>query len=345
MAGGIGSRFWPESTPEKPKQFLDLLGTGKSLLQQTYERIARIMPHEQIFILTAERYKTQILEQLPQLVPDQLICEPVQRNTAPCNLIGALKIKALHQDAKILVAPTDHLINDEIAFKKDIIWAFEQANDTNLITFGIQPKHPATGYGYIQTEKKSRIAAAVSFTEKPDKKLATRYVASGNYLWNSGIFVWSVTAILNAFQRFEPQMFAAMTPPNHDWQSKSDQEFINKEFSKLTNISIDYAILERSEFVQVIQATFDWNDLGSWSALHEEMPKDTLDNASIYANMFVDESHGNLVKTQSGKKVLLVGLQNYIVVENETTLAIVPKSKDQDIKQLSAAAQQIWDKC
>jgi len=344
MAGGIGSRFWPESTPEQPKQFLDLFNVGRSLLQQTYERIRLIVPHEHIYILTAAEYKEQIRQHLPDLLPEQIICEPIQRNTAPCNLVGALKIHALNPEAKILVAPTDHLIHDTAAFKTDVTQAFELTNDNNLITFGVQPEYPATGYGYIQRNDKNQMSTVVTFKEKPSYALANQYVQSGNYLWNAGIFVWSTKAILSAFKKFEPQMFAAMTPTNHVWQSSSDQDFIDREFSKLTNISIDYAILERSNSVYVIQASFDWNDLGSWSALYKEMEKDIHGNVSIQGDLFADSSKNNLIKTQPGKKVLLVGLEDYIVLEKEDTLVIVPKSKDQLFKQYSKAAQKHWDK-
>ena len=344
MAGGIGSRFWPDSTPEKPKQFLDLMGWGSSLLQQTFERVVEIVPTAQIFVLTAAPYREQILEQLPDLSPEQLICEPVQRNTAPCNLIGALKIKALNPEAKMLVVPTDHLIQDQQAFARDIRWAFEHANDTNLITFGVTPQYPATGYGYIKRAEQGKMAAVVSFTEKPNEQLAKTYLQTGKHLWNTGIFVWSAQAILNAFEMYAPDMYAAMHTKDHLWNTESDQAFIDTVFPSLTSISIDYAILENSNSVCVIQAEFDWNDLGSWRALYDEMDKDVNGNVSINAHLFSQTSSGNLIKTQSGKKVMLVGLENYIVVENESVLVIVPQSKDQDIKKLSATAQSQWKK-
>ena len=339
LAGGIGSRFWPESTPEVPKQFLNLTDDNNSLLQQTYTRIATVVLPSNIYILTAEKYKSQILLQLPSITPEQIICEPVQRNTAPCNLVGALKIQALNPDAKILVAPSDHLIRDIDAFAKDLRWAFEEADENRLITFGIPPTHPATGYGYIAAQENTQFSPVASFTEKPSKQVAEEYLEAGNYFWNAGIFVWSVTAIIKAFDVFEPKMKALLNANPSVWNTDDETPFLSEQFPQCQDISIDYAILERSKTVQVITASFDWNDLGSWSALYQETDKDISGNAVIGGQLVTEDSFGNLVKTSQGKKVLLVGLEDYVIVENQSVLMVVPKTQDQDIKRLAALMQ------
>jgi mannose-1-phosphate guanylyltransferase len=343
MAGGIGSRFWPESTPEYPKQFLDLTGTGQSLLQQTFKRIAAFIPESNIYFLTTEQYRSIVLEQLPTLMEGQLLCEPVQRNTAPCVLMGVKKIHSQNPSAKILVAPSDHLIRDEQAFQKDMMDAFEHSNADNLITFGIRPSHPATGYGYIKSENSASLAAVEEFTEKPDLKTAERYVTDGAYFWNAGIFVWSADAILKAFEAYEPEMCQLFSDASI-WNTNKEVSYIQSQFPLAKEISIDYAILERSPWVKVIPARFDWNDLGSWSALHSETDQDDQGNAVINAQLFAEDASGNLIKTSAGKKVLLVGLKDYIVVENNSVLMILPKSSDQGIKKLGSAARAEWKK-
>lgn len=341
MAGGIGSRFWPESTPEYPKQFLDLTGTGQSLLQQTFKRIAAFIPKSNIYFLTTEQYRSILLEQLPTLAEGQLLCEPVQRNTAPCVLMGTKKIHSQNPSAKILVAPSDHLIRDEQAFQKDVTAAFEHSNADNLITFGIQPNHPAVGYGYIKSENTGSLAAVEEFTEKPDLKIAENYVSDGSYFWNTGIFVWSAIAILKAFEAFEPEMYQLFSDTSI-WNTDKEASYIKSQFPLAKEISIDYAILERSSWVKVIPARFDWNDLGSWSALHSETAQDDHSNAIINAQLFAQDASGNLIKTSADKKVLLAGLKDFIIVENDSVLMILPKTRDQDIKKLGIAAQIQW---
>ncbi len=335
MAGGIGSRFWPESTAEMPKQFLDLLGTGKSFIQQTFERLQKLIPAEQIYLLTNERYRELIKKQLPQVSDNQIIAEPVMRNTAPAILYAAKKIHQHNPDANLLVAPSDHYIANEDQFIANVQTAFDAtAKRDILMTLGIVPHSPNTGYGYIQYDKETNepVKKVLKFTEKPDLQTAVKFLNEGNYLWNAGIFIWRATSILKAFQTYLPEMFAKMSSDDAVYNTAKEPEFIAEIFPQLQNISIDYGILEKADNVYVLPADFVWNDLGAWNAIYEQLSLTNNDNVLINSKLISDNSQGNLVKT-NGKKVVLKDLNDYIVVDTEDTLMIIPRKDDQKVKE------------
>lgn len=343
MAGGIGSRFWPVSTAAYPKQFHDMLGTGKSLIQQTFSRLSKIIPEENIFILTNSRYDAQVKEQLPSVTDRQIVLEPTMRNTAPCILLSALKIQKENPNALMLVAPSDHWIENEEAFQKDIITAFDACQRQSiLMTLGVKPTSPNTGYGYIKyTETdKTPIKKVLQFTEKPNLEKAKSFISEGNYVWNAGIFLWSVTTIINAFEKQLPKMHHLFTKGVGFLNTEEEKRFISKTYSKADNISIDFGIMEDAEKVGVLPVSFDWNDLGTWGSLHEKMTKDFQNNAVVNAETYATNSTGNMVHTQRHKIVVIDGLEDYIIVDRDDVLMIVPKSKEQDIKQISKAVQQ-----
>lgn len=336
MAGGVGSRFWPVSTSDFPKQFHDMLGTGKSLLQQTFDRLNHIVPAQNILILTNERYHSITLEQLPQISSEQVILEPAMRNTAPCILLAALKIQKQNPDALMLVAPSDHWIEDEEAFAKDVENCFEVAQKEDvLMTLGIQPTFPNTGYGYIEaSSKEEEISKVLQFREKPDYHTAKEFVVSGNFLWNAGIFLWSVKSITNAFERYAPEMSVLFSEGISMYNTKEEQAFIHQKYPLAQNISIDFGIMEKASNVKVKKATFDWNDLGTWGALHDKMTSNSEDNAVVNAQAVLEEATGNMIFTDTKKIVIIDGIKDYIVVDNAEVLLVYPKSKEQDIKKL-----------
>ena len=336
MAGGIGSRFWPVSTEEFPKQFHDLLGSGDTLIQKTFKRLQAIVPSENILILTNERYKNLVLEQLPEVKENQLILEPAMRNTAPCILLSALKIQKQNRDAVMLVVPSDHWIEDEEAFQKNITSAFEncRAKDV-LMTLGIQPTFPNTGYGYIEYEKANQDIKKVNrFTEKPDYATAKTFLSAGNFMWNAGIFVWSVKSIVESFEKFAPQMYQLFQSGISHYNTSKEDTFINEKYPLAENISIDYAILEKAKNVYMLPATFDWNDLGTWGSLFEKLPKDEQHNAVVRAQTLLIDSSNNIIQTKKGKRVVISNLNDFIIVDKDDVLIIVPKQKEQDIKQI-----------
>lgn len=336
MAGGIGSRFWPVSTEEFPKQFHDLLGSGDTLIQKTFKRLQAIVPSENILILTNERYKNLVLEQLPKVNENQLILEPAMRNTAPCILLSALKIQKKNSNAVMLVAPSDHWIEDEHAFQENITTAFENCSKNDvLMTLGIQPTFPNTGYGYIEFEKsESEIKKVNRFTEKPDYTKAKTFLVSGNFMWNAGIFVWSVKSIVESFEKFAPQMYQLFQSGISDYSTSEEDTFIKEKYPLAENISIDYAILEKAANVYMLPATFDWNDLGTWGSLYEKLPKDEQNNAVVRANTILIESKNNIIQTDDDKCIVVSNLTDYIIVDKGKTLIIVPKEKEQEIKQI-----------
>ncbi|CAM1335103.1 mannose-1-phosphate guanylyltransferase [Tenacibaculum aestuariivivum] len=340
MAGGIGSRFWPVSTQQYPKQFHDMLGTGESLIQRTFNRINKLIPAENILISTNERYEELVLKQLPKTTKKQLLLEPAMRNTAPCILYAALKINALNSNAVMLVAPSDHWIEDENEFLKNIKTAFEaSAKDNILMTLGIQPNNPNTGYGYIKFEENfSEIKKVKNFTEKPNLKKAEEFLASGNYLWNAGIFVWSTKSILQAFKTYLPNMLTILNNKNTAYNTANESSFIKNNYEKCENISIDYGIMERSNNVHILPVNFGWNDLGTWGSLYKKLNKDTQQNAVVGANAIFRNANRNMISTESGKKIIIQGLNDFIIVEKEDIILICPRKDEQDIKQISAAA-------
>lgn len=341
MAGGIGSRFWPVSTEEFPKQFHDLLGSGDTLIQKTFKRLQAIVPSENILILTNERYKNLVLEQLPEVKENQLILEPAMRNTAPCILLSALKIQKQNPNAVMLVAPSDHWIEDEDGFQENISTAFENCSKSDvLMTLGIQPTFPNTGYGYIEFEKsKSEIKKVNRFTEKPDYKTAQTFLAAGNFMWNAGIFVWSVKSVVESFEKFAPQMYQLFQSGISDYNTSQEATFIKEKYPSAENISIDYAILEKAANVYMLPAKFDWNDLGTWGSLYEKLPKDEQNNAVVRANTILIESKNNIIQTDGDKCIVVSNLTDYIIVDKGKTLIIVPKEKEQEIKQILEIAK------
>lgn len=336
MAGGVGSRFWPVSTTEFPKQFHDMLGTGETLLQKTFSRLAQFIPSENIFILTNQLYRDLVLEQL-SISEEQVVLEPTMRNTAPCILYASMKIQKMNPDAQILVAPSDHWIEDEDLFLTHLQKSFEfcEQNDA-LMTLGIQPTYPNTGYGYIEYNKKSneQIKKVIQFREKPDLKTAKKFLISGNFLWNAGIFVWSVKSILKAFQAYQDEMYKLFESGKSAYNTSDEKQFIEENYPKAENISIDYAVLEKSSNVYVLPSTFDWNDLGTWGSLFDKLPKDENNNAVVDSKVISENSHNNIIRTQKSKLVVLKGLNDYIVVETEGVLLIYPKSDEQEIKKV-----------
>jgi len=334
MAGGIGSRFWPESTPEMPKQFLDLLGTGKTFIQQTFERLSKVIPPSQIYILTNERYKELVKSQLP-VEKSQIISEPVMRNTAPAILYAAKKIHKNNPDSVFFVAPSDHYIANEEAFRQNIETGFKAASEKDiLLTLGIVPNSPHTGYGYIKYDQNSteNIKKVLQFTEKPDLETAKKFLTSGDYLWNAGMFIWSSQAILKAFENYLPEMFIELSSDETVFNTPQEKEYIEKVFPKLENISIDYGILEKAENVYVLPAEFVWNDLGAWDAVYQQLKSDETENVVINSKLLADNSTGNLVKTK-GKKVVVKDLKDYAIIDTDKVLMIIPRKDDQKVKE------------
>ena len=335
MAGGVGSRFWPMSTQEFPKQFHDMLGKGQSLIQRTFDRINELVPSKNMLIATNKRYKELVLNQLPKTSLNQLLLEPVMRNTAPCILYAALKIYNQNPEAVMLIAPSDHWIDDEEEFSKNIELSFEACSKKDiLMTLGIQPNAPNTGYGYIQFKKsKSAIKKVINFTEKPNLKTAEKFLESGDYLWNAGIFIWSAKSIIDAFSSLLPEMLSLLDVKNI-YNTKEESTFIQKYYKDAENISIDFGIMEKASNVHVLPVDFGWNDLGTWGSLYEKLEKDSNENAIVGPETIFRDTHGNMIRTKKGKKVVIQGLQDFIVVEKEDVLLICPRKDEQDIKKI-----------
>ena len=335
MAWGVGSRFWPVSTPDNPKQFHDMLGTGQSLIKQTFNRLAKLIPAEQILIATNQRYKDLVLQHLPGISENQLLLEPAMRNTAPCILYSALKIAAQNEEAVMIVAPSDHYIEDEEEFVKNVKSAFEACEKNDLLmTLGITPSGPNTGFGYIQFEDSEReIKKVKNFTEKPDLKTAEKFLSQGDYVWNAGIFIWSVKSILKSFKGSLPGMYDLFQGGATCWNSEGESDFIADHYPSAENISIDYGIMEKADNVYVLISDFGWSDLGTWGSLYEQLGKDTHKNSVTGKHVFMYESSGNIVNVQDDKLVVLQGLEDYIVVQNDNIVLVCRREDEQKIKQ------------
>lgn len=337
MAGGVGSRFWPVSTQNFPKQFHDMLGTGDTLIQKTFNRLAKLIPEENIFILTNERYNDLVFEQLPSVTQRQVVLEPAMRNTAPCILYASLKIQKENENAVMIVAPSDHWIEDEDAFSNNVQTAFDycESNDA-LMTLGITPTFPNTGYGYIEYNKSSEedIKPVNQFREKPDYETAKSFLAQGNFLWNAGIFMWSAKSVVAAFQRNQPELYQLFESGYNVYNTEFEDDFIKDNYPKAENISVDYALMEKSNNVYVIPATFDWNDLGTWGSLYDKLDKDSNNNAIVNARVLADDASGNMIRSKKDKIVVVDGLKDYIIVDKDEVLLIFPKAKEQDIKKV-----------
>lgn len=344
MAGGVGSRFWPVSTTDFPKQFHDMLGSGETLIQKTFSRLSKLIPAENILILTNERYNNLVLEQLPMVKQAQVLLEPAMRNTAPCILYASLKIKKQNPNALMVVAPSDHWIEDEDEFSRNLQQCFDFCQKENaLMTLGIQPTFPNTGFGYIEFDKSDSnpIKKVNQFREKPDYETAKSFMEAGNFLWNGGIFIWSVKAITEAFEKFQPQMNALFQLGVESYNTTNEKKFIDQNYANAENISIDYAVMEKAKNVYVLPATFDWNDLGTWGQLHEKLDKDKYNNGVINAKVVMENASNNIVRSDANKIIVIDGLHDYIIVDKEGILLIYPKSKEQDIKRITALANEL----
>lgn len=339
MAGGVGSRFWPLSSEERPKQFLDVLGCGKTLLQLTADRFSGVVPAENVWVVTSAAYHDLVREQLPDLPEGNILLEPCRRNTAPCIAYVSWRIKKINPRANIVVSPSDHVVADIDAFKTAVAEAMEFSAETDaIVTLGIRPDRPETGYGYIEgdlsysSSRKKNIFRVDSFKEKPALEVAQEYIKQSNYFWNSGIFVWSVNTIVNAFRVYCPEMarlFEGLMPV---LGTEGEQEAINREFPNCENISVDYAIMEKAEEIFVYPASFGWSDLGSWSSLRQQVKQDLHGNACIGENIDLYETNNCIVHTTQEKKVVVQGLDGYVVVEKDDILLICKLSEEQRIR-------------
>lgn len=334
MAGGIGSRFWPMSTQKYPKQFQDILGTGRTMIQQTYDRICKIVPTENIYVITNTEYVSLTEQQLPEINAENIVGEPMMKNTAACNIYMAKKIASKNEDANIIVLPADHLILKENIFLRKVELAFNLAEKNDyLITLGIKPTRPDTGYGYIQfvEKKNSEYNKVKTFTEKPDLEIAKTFLDSGDFLWNAGIFVWNVKSILSAFENFLPEMVQNFE--SCEYNSDGEAQCINLIYPKVSKISIDNGILEKAKNVYVIPADLGWSDLGTWNSIYENATKDKNQNAARSKHLLTYSSKGNLIKLKNQNKAVIIdGLENYIVVDTDKALLICPRENDQLLK-------------
>ena len=346
MAGGVGSRFWPASREAKPKQFLDILGTGKSLLQITYERFLPLIPKENIFIVTNAAYIGLVKEQLPDVTDNQILAEPSRNNTAPCLAYTAFKLQSLNPEATFVVASSDHLILKEDIFLQNIKQALDFAGSKEaLVTLGITPTSPNTGYGYVQYNphdaNKDGIYKVMSFKEKPNLETAQAFLKAGNYVWNAGIFIWSVKSLLKSFKHNAEDIFDILKSGESAYNTEGEQNFINEYYPTTRSISIDYAILEKAENVYTIPGDFGWSDLGTWGALYDESKKDAEANVIQGDNILVYDSTNCLVRAPNAKLVILRGLDDYIVVDENDALLIYPKAKEQEIKQVTETIKKL----
>lgn len=338
MAGGIGSRFWPMSREEFPKQFHDVLGTGKTLIQQTYDRFRNLCLPENVLVVTNEIYKDLVLEQLPDLQPKQVLCEPMRRNTAPCTAYASYWINKFNPEANIIVAPSDHLILQEEQFVQTLQTAIDKAASGDyLVTLGIKPSRPDTGYGYIQFTDKSKgdpkeVRKVKTFTEKPSHDMAMKFVKSGEFYWNSGIFIWNVKSILHAFESHLPDMHQLFEQGENAYGTSAEATFIKDTYEVCTNISLDYGIMEKANNTFVVLSDFGWSDLGTWGSLFTHLPKDEKQNAVVGDQVLLYDSMKNIVHMPRDKRVVLQGLNGYIVVESGDTLLVCKKEDEQKIR-------------
>lgn len=342
MAGGVGSRFWPMSTESRPKQFIDMLGTGRSLLQMTLDRFGDICPKENVWVVTNRAYADIVREQLPELPEGNVLLEPCRRNTAPCIAYCSWKIKALDPKANIVVTPSDHIVTDIAEFQRIIRMTLQFASETDsIVTLGMSPTRPETGYGYIQADltvpsaRQKELFRVDSFKEKPDLATARKYVEQKNFYWNAGIFVWNVSTIVNAFRIYQPainDIFESLLPY---YGTPDEQRLIDENFPKCDSISVDYAIMEKAEEIFVCPSSFGWSDLGTWGSLQQHTPRDLYGNATIGEGVRMVESTNCIVHCTGEKKVVVQGLDGYIVVEKDGMLLICKLGEEQRIREFS----------
>lgn len=340
LAGGIGSRFWPLSRNRLPKQFLDILNTGQSLIQATYHRFASFIPPENIFVITSSEYEGLVSEHLPMMPAGNILCEPSRKNTAPCVAYMAFKLATRNPDAKFIVAPADHLILDTDGFEKVCMKALDFVTHNHcLLTLGIKPTYPNTGYGYIQYNHDAvadGIFKVKTFTEKPNLELAKTFLASGDFLWNAGIFIWKVRDVMEALEKHMPEMYDSFLAEKDKFDTIDETAAIESIYPQCGNISIDYGIMEKAENVKIMPASFGWSDLGTWNAAYENMEKDYLGNAVTGDNVVVIDATKNVVHVPHDKLVLLQGLDDFVVVDTKDVLVICKKEKEQEIKEYLA---------
>ena len=342
MAGGVGSRFWPMSTTDKPKQFIDVLGTGKSLLQLTVERFQGIVPADNVWVVTNQKYAATVMEQLPDMPRDHVLCEPCRRNTAPCIAYVSWRIKSRDAKANIVVSPSDHVVLNTPEFQRVVKECLDFTADTDaIITLGMKPTRPETGYGYIKADLSSNslrnkeIFRVDSFREKPDIETAKQYISQKSYYWNAGIFIWNVSTIVNAFRIYQPQIAKTFESLKDVYGTEREQQEIDRVFPECENISVDYAIMEKAEEIFVCPADFGWSDLGTWGSLLAQTKKDLYGNSVIGENVNLYDTHNSIIHTLDHKRVVVQGLDGYIVAESDGRLLICKLSEEQRIRQFS----------
>ena len=341
MAGGIGSRFWPMSRTSHPKQFIDILGTGNTLIQQTFERLKKICPAQNIYIVTNSIYKELVMNQLDDISEEQVLCEPMRRNTAPCIAYANYKIQQKSPDATILVAPSDHIILNETEFVENALSSMQAASENDwLMTMGIKPSRPDTGYGYIQFEENAvypdddQIRKVKTFTEKPNLELAKTFLQSGDFLWNSGIFIWSLKSIIKAFENHLPEVDNLFKEGISVYNTEQEDQFIKDTYSVCRNVSIDFGVMEKAENVFVRISDYGWSDLGTWGSLYDIRNKDDKGNAVMGKNVMLYDSENCIVNVPKDKLVVMHGLKDYILVEEEGILLVCKKADEQSIRQI-----------
>ncbi len=337
MAGGIGSRFWPMSVPQKPKQFLDVLGIGKSLIQMTYERLLHVSPSENIYIVTNKLYKDLVLEQLPDLKPEQVLMEPQRKNTAPCIAYAAAKIHAMNPNAKLIISPADHLIIQQENFAKTIETAISAAEKGRIATIGITPTRPDTGYGYIEFDSNAdrtpnATVAVKQFREKPDLETAKEFVEAGNFFWNSGIFIWKSETVLNALKSFQSELHGLFASDLSFYNTENEQEKVDHCFEVCEDISIDFAVMEHAQNIDVILSNFDWSDLGTWGSLDTHLKHDASENAVIGSKVHTFNTANSIINLEDDTEAIIDGLDGYIVIQSENRLMILRKENEQELK-------------
>lgn len=341
MAGGAGTRFWPLSTEAKPKQFLDILGTGKTFLQMTVGRFEGWIPRENIYIVTNEKYRDLIHDQLSGLADEQIICEPSRNNTAPCILLAALKIRKRDPGATCLFVPSDHLILDTDSFRKNAFEALEYASmHEAIVTIGIVPTRPETGYGYIKMMENQHhtVKKVEQFVEKPNLDSAKFYVSSGKYLWNAGMFAWHVNTIVREYHSLAPGIYKILSHGESHYNTEGEEAFLASQYPLTENVSVDFAIMEKSVHVYTVPASFDWSDLGIWSSVYEASEKEEEGNVCIGGKALYEDATNNLVILPQGKQAIIRGMEDFIVIDSGDALLIYPRKLEQEIKTSVTAA-------
>lgn len=334
MAGGVGTRFWPKSRKSKPKQFLDILSTGRSFIRATYERFLQIVPAENFIVVTNRAYRDLVLEHIPELNPDQVLCEPIGRNTAPCIAYAAFALRKRNPQARMIVTPSDHLILNQVDFHTVIKECLEFVSQNEaLLTVGIKPSRPDTGYGYIQKSSNEPISRVKCFTEKPSLEVAQTFFECGEFVWNSGIFVWKAETIIKAFEKHLPEHFALFSSIEQEIDTEQEQEAIERVYTESKSVSIDYGIMEKADNVFVRYGDFGWSDVGTWGSVHQLSRKDRYANALSHEGCYIYDTRNSIVSVAKDKIAVINGLRDYIVVDTEDVLMICPRSEEQSIRK------------